>query len=513
MTYVVDHTLYGQGIVLGTYTEDIDVLEGVGVCSIDSVAIGMWMNDADLNVFGEVLGYGTGAWIVGDNATVTVGGLGTIGANAPEYARGLDVQGGGLSVENDGFIMGYDTAVRLMGGNGTTSTFVNRGNVTGNLVGLFRDLGDSSSVADTVVFTNYGTVNGTEAAIAVHEALDAREEVVNRGYIYGDVSLGLGNDLYDGRGGTVDGRILLGGGVDLAQPGTAKEVLDGGAGQDTLDFGGGPAVVVSLTDPTRNKGTALGDVYTGFEAIIGSSGADTLVGNGANNTLHGRDGADILDGGAGADRLEGGGGNDTYVLTGAGDTLVELAAGGTDQVNSAVSLTLGAQLENLVLTGSSAVSGTGNSLANRLTGNMANNTLAGAGGSDLLIGSGGQDTLSGGAAKDTLTGGLGNDVFVFSSPTEAGDVITDFHNVSGDNDAFRISAAGFGAGLAAGILSASRFQIRADNLARDADDRFIFRTTDATLWFDSNGNVGGGLTMVADLQAGASVTNADILVV
>ena len=59
-------------------------------------------------------------------------------------------------------------------------------------------------------------------------------------------------------------------------------------------------------------------------------------------------------------------------------------------------------------------------------------------------------------------------------------------------------------------LSASRFQTRADNLARDADDRFIFRTTDKTLWFDSNGNGAGGLTMLADLDAAATMTSADI---
>jgi hypothetical protein len=53
--------------------------------------------------------------------------------------------------------------------------------------------------------------------------------------------------------------------------------------------------------------------------------------------------------------------------------------------------------------------------------------------------------------------------------------------------------------------------MRADNLAQDADDRFVFRTTDATLWFDSNGSAAGGLTLVADLQAGATVTSADIL--
>ena len=51
---------------------------------------------------------------------------------------------------------------------------------------------------------------------------------------------------------------------------------------------------------------------------------------------------------------------------------------------------------------------------------------------------------------------------------------------------------------------------RADNRAQDADDRCIFRTTATTLWFNENGNVAGGLVMVANLQASAVVTAADI---
>jgi len=75
-------------------------------------------------------------------------------------------------------------------------------------------------------------------------------------------------------------------------------------------------------------------------------------------------------------------------------------------------------------------------------------------------------------------------------------------------------AAGFGGGLSAGgALSASQFQSRADNLAQDADDRFIFRTTDRTLWFDVDGTGAQGAVMVADLQAGAIVTPADLLLV
>lgn len=393
MTYVVEYTHYGQGIVLGTYTDDIDVLHGVGVCSTDSVAIGMWMDDADLHVDGEVLGFGIGAWIVGNDAHVTVGALGQIGANSFEYATALEVQGGSFLVENDGYILSFDTGVQILGGNGTSSTLVNRGAITGNRVGIFRDPAESDSLADVVVITNTGSIQGTEAAISVHAGLDAQEVVNNRGYIYGDVSLGLGSDLYDGHGGTVAGRVLLGGGADRARPGAASEIIDGGPGQDTLDFSGGPAVVVSLIDPIRNTGAARGDDYSGFENISGSAGADDLTGNGASNTLQGLGGNDTMDGGAGADRLEGGAGNDTYVLAASGDTLVEAAGSGIDLVNASYSYALGANFENLALTGSGHINATGNGLVNTLTGNSGNNVL------------------NGGAGADTMRGGAGNDLY------------------------------------------------------------------------------------------------------
>jgi len=97
---------------------------------------------------------------------------------------------------------------------------------------------------------------------------------------------------------------------------------------------------------------------------------------------------------------------------------------------------LGANVEKLILTGSAAINGTGNELANTLIGNEMNNTLNGGAGNDLLIGGGG---------KDILTGGAGNDVFAFidlndlyklsnkgfGSPAANRDIITDF--VSGQD--------------------------------------------------------------------------------
>ncbi len=105
-------------------------------------------------------------------------------------------------------------------------------------------------------------------------------------------------------------------------------------------------------------------------------------------------------------------------------------------------------------------------------------------------------------------------MFQFLGLKDIGDTISDFHAVSGDNDTIEVLASGFGGGLVAGrTLLASQFQNRMDNHAQDANDRFIFRTTDGTLWFDKDGKNGTAAAMVADLQAGAVLSSADISII
>lgn len=106
----------------------------------------------------------------------------------------------------------------------------------------------------------------------------------------------------------------------------------------------------------------------------------------------------------------GGSGDDTYVVDSADAVLNEGVDGGTDLVRSSVSYTLGANLENLTLTGTDAITAIGNSLANTLTGNSADNVLDGRAGADILLGGVGYDTLMGGAGDDTLLGGEDGDV-------------------------------------------------------------------------------------------------------
>lgn len=153
----------------------------------------------------------------------------------------------------------------------------------------------------------------------------------------------------------------------------------------------------------------LADQISQRALATGTPGDDLLTGTELANLIEGLAGNDTLDGGAGNDTLIGGAGDDTYVVDSALDVLTEKASQGTDTVQSSLSWTLGANLENLTLTSTEASSGTGNALANVLRGNAQANLLSGLGGNDMLDGGVGADTLLGGAGNDSYIGGLGAD--------------------------------------------------------------------------------------------------------
>ena len=60
----------------------------------------------------------------------------------------------------------------------------------------------------------------------------------------------------------------------------------------------------------------------------------------------------------------GGLGNDIYFVDTGLDIVIEAAGGGTDTVNASLSHDLEAEVENLILTGTANINGTGNALAN-----------------------------------------------------------------------------------------------------------------------------------------------------
>src|SRR5262249_42457606 len=102
--------------------------------------------------------------------------------------------------------------------------------------------------------------------------------------------------------------------------------------------------------------------------------------------------------------MDGGTGDDIYDDVDASDVISEAnQTDGIDTIRTTLSYSLNVTarqyIDNLTLTGSGNVNGTGNAIANVITGNSGNNTL------------------NGGAGDDILEGGLGNDTLIGSSQT------------------------------------------------------------------------------------------------
>jgi Ca2+-binding RTX toxin-like protein len=359
-------TLTGTAVINGTGNAFNNTLTGNSVANILDGGVG-----ADKLIGGA----GNDTYLVDDVADVI-----TEGSNA-----GTDSVLSSVSYTLAGNVENLTlTGAAVINGTGNTLNNILIGNTAANILngGAGTDTMQGGAGDDTYVVDNTGDVI-TESASA---GIDQVQSSVTYSLAGNVENLTLtGNTAINGTGNTLN-NVLTGN--------SAANVLSGGAGDDTYVVGTGDTI-----SEAANAGTDLVQssitwtlaanvenlTLTGTAAINGT-------GNTTNNVITGNSGANILDGGTGADTLRGGAGNDTYVIDNAADIVSENLNEGTDLIQSSITYTLAANIENLTLTGTTAINGMGNELANKLTGNSAANVLNGGAGADTLVGGTGDDT-------------------------------------------------------------------------------------------------------------------------
>ncbi len=357
--------------------------------------------------------------------------------------------------------------------------------------GAGADMMFGGAGSDTYFVDNVGDVV-TEAAgggtdDAVHSTINyTLGQNVEDLYLSGTALTGTGNTLANRIYGT-----------------SGNNVLDGGAGADSLHGGAGDDTY--YVDDTHDSisevaGGGIDSVHASASFTLNSnvenltlSGSADIngTGNALANILYGNSGANILNGGAGADTMRGGAGDDTYFVDNTGDVVGENANSGTDKVESAVSYTLGANVENLRMTGSASVAATGNTLANVITGN---------GGDNLIDGKAGSDTLSGASGKDT---------FLFDTTLGATniDTIADF---SVGQDMIDLDRTIFKTIGADGALATGGFY--AGTAAHDADDRLIYDPGTGNLFYDADGSGSGKAVQFATLAKNLNLSSSSFTI-
>ncbi|MEH2067496.1 MAG: calcium-binding protein [Nostoc sp.] len=352
---------------------------------------------------------------------------------------------------------------------------------------------------------------------------------------------GYGDEVYDSR---LSGKNTLNGGAGddtlSASGSTGDNLLSGGNDNDSLSISGYYTFVyanniydsLSLGKNTLNGGAGNDNLSasgsTGNNLLSGDDGNDSLTISGyyngdgydeynsrssGNNTLNGGVGDDTLSasGSTGNNLLSGGDGNDSLSISG----YYEYTPDDNPYEPRNLSNTYDSRSSgNNTLSGgvgNDNLSASGSTGSNLLDGGDGNDTLiaSNATGKNTLKGGNGNDTLTGGKSNDSLYGGGGIDTFVFNSFNEGVDRIFDFNTT---NEVIRVSAAGFGGGLSAGVLKASQFTIGAS--ATTGTQRFIYNSATGGLFFDQDGS-GGAFAKVqfAQLTAGLSLTNTNFVVV
>ena len=324
----------------------------------------------------------------------------------PMRADLLSVTGDGanlaFSMTGDGVV---DVHVKTPGANVVSIQGAPAATLNGADLSLaFNDgpLAISSSSPQGVPVQHNVTISDGAAAVA-----SSGNDIIFGGSANDIINGGGGNDILNGGGGTNTAvysgivnnytfTLNADGSVTVAdQRAGAPDGTDTDINIQNYQFGDGLVLTQAQLAFSVVMGTPGNDVLTGSaiansgQIILGLAGNDTLTaGIGGNTILDGGDGNDTLrDAGAAAaaslvDTMSGGAGNDTYVVTRANDVIIEQPNAGTDTVRTNLrNYVLPDNVENLVYTGITGITATGNAL---------NNTFSGLDGTSIL--NGGDDT-------------------------------------------------------------------------------------------------------------------------
>ncbi len=364
-----------------------------------------------------------------------------VSANSLTFAVGERVKTISITLINDSLVEADESLfVDLFGSYpypGTAVLATARGLITDTLKSATTaSLADPAYVnVESLALTGTADINGTGNSNNNSLAGNTGKNILDGGAGNDSLSGGAGNDTLMGGlgndtldGGTGTDSLLGGAGDDLYIVDSALDIISSNATTGELTGGGNDTIQASFNDTLQSGSfienlTLAGSALRGYgneynNLITGNASAnildgggnstlpggdDTLMGLAGNDSITGGDGNDILDGGTGVNTLVGGTGNDIYRLTNNTDVITELAGGGVDRVETAstYSINANANLEDITLTGDSAVNATGNTGNNILIGNSNSNLLSGGAGNDIMDGKGGLDTLKGGFGDDT----------------------------------------------------------------------------------------------------------------
>ena len=358
---VITATALAAGSTITTGTANDNVTAGGAA---DSISTG----DGDDTVRITAGSYANDT-LTGGNNTGTGDTLAITGGGAVDLSVGVTVSGfEKVTIDNSvaNVFTAHDAALAIT--------------VSGGSVGANITLGDGFAQSVTISGTGNDTVTGGSGVNSINTG-DGSDTVSNVG-ASDVVDLGDGNDtfVYQDLVGTTDVR--------------------GGAGTDTITYGGAGSVTIDLS-ATANPGN-----YSGFENVtVTGTGSASIIASTGGSTIATGDGIDVLTTGVGIDNFNTGAGNDTINITSLtyqNDTL----NGGNDTDTLAITGgdTVNMTLANITNFENVSIDGT----ATTFTANNLNlGIIAGGGGNTITLGSGTQSVTISGAGNDTVTLGGG----------------------------------------------------------------------------------------------------------